>query len=65
VARLLIEQLENHELQVTLVEHPAATERTTARFAATAPKSARIKPKILRPHPERPAKPRPAVSTVH
>src|SRR6267143_2478378 len=50
---------------MTLVEHPSAAERTAARFAATTPKGSGIKPKVLRPHPECPSEPGPAVSTVH
>src|SRR5450759_5215219 len=65
VARLLVEQAKNHELQVPLVEHSSATEWTAARFAATTPKSPSVKPKVLRPRPKRPREPRPALSPVH
>src|ERR1700682_3008828 len=65
VARLPVEKTENHELQMTLIEHPAAAKRAAARLAATTPKGAGIEPEVLRSHPERPGEPRPAVSTVH
>src|SRR6185503_19935856 len=65
VSRLFIEQTKDHELQVTLVEHPPTTKRTTPRLAASTPERAGIEPEILRSHPESPREPRPAVPVVH
>src|SRR4029077_12349547 len=66
VPRFFVEKAKNHELQVPLVEHSAATERSAARFSAPSPKSAGIKSKVLRPHPEPPREPPwSAVSVVH
>src|ERR1700694_674633 len=66
VARLLIEQAEDHELQVALVEHSPAAERTASRLATTSPERPGIKSEVLRPHTERPSesRPSPAVSSV-
>src|SRR5258706_5226021 len=65
VTRLLVEKTKNHELEMPLVEHSSAAKRPTSRLSPTAPKSARVETKILRPHPERPGKPLPAISVTH
>src|SRR5947207_803617 len=65
VPRLLVEQAQNHKLQMALVEHSATTEWSAAGFAAARPKGAQVKPKVLRPRPERPSEPRPTVSSLH
>src|SRR3954470_10841545 len=49
VARLLIEQPEYHELEMPLIEHPAATEWTAPRLAAPCPERPGIEPEVLRP----------------
>jgi hypothetical protein len=65
VTRFLVEKTKNHELEMTLIEHPSAAERPATRFAPTSPKRPGVESKILRPHAERPGKPLPAISLTH
>src|SRR6266550_3827045 len=65
MSRLLLEETENHVLEMALIEHSATAERTTTRLAPTTPESARVEPKVLRPRAERPGETRPTTPTVH
>src|SRR5689334_17107284 len=65
VSRLFGEQSEDDELEMPLIEHAGAAERTAARFSPARPELSRVEPEILGSYRERPAVSSSTVTVPH